>query len=109
MSKCYHGYFEKMIANIVQECEKNRSMLAKIKFIIMTLSETNDKISLFNTFGKAIYDNASLYPSFSSDFVETLGHILTSEPELYDIRAKLADSGCEKSKDLFKVLYLALY
>jgi len=108
MSKCYPGYFQKMITEIVKECEKNKLMFDKIKDIILPLSEANDKVLLFIAIGEAISERTAINPAFSSDFVEVLSRILTVETDLYDIRSKLAISESEESKKIFKILYPAL-
>ncbi|MDR3549203.1 MAG: hypothetical protein P4M11_13240 [Candidatus Pacebacteria bacterium] len=110
MSKCYKGFFEKVIERVVQECSRTRIVIGdKIKHILMTFSDSYSRILPFTVLAQAVTNRAAESPAFYSEFVEIMGDILTYEAGFYDVRAKLADSASEEGKALFNVLYPSMY
>jgi len=109
MSKTYKGFFEKVISKIVVECEKTRGILGKLKFIMMSFAESYSKVQLFTVMSQVVASKAPENPAFYSELAEILGDIITYEDDFYDLRAKLADFNTEEGKNLFSVLYPAMF
>jgi len=108
MSKFYKGYFEKVFACIVKECEKSSTMLDKFKTKIMIFSSTYSQIELPIVIAQTIVKRVKENPAFAGQLIQIYCDILTTESILYDLRLKLLNSEYEEGQELFNVLYSAL-
>jgi len=104
----YEGFFEIILTELVQACEKKRAILTKIKIVLISLSESYSKIKLFTVLSRIIASEALKNPPFYSELAGILEDMITCEADFYDIRATLADFKSEEGSELFRVLYPAM-
>lgn len=104
----YEGFFEIVLTRLVQACEKKRTILIKIKTVLISLSGSYSKVKLFIVLAQIIASKALKNPVFYSELAGILENMITYEAEFYELRATLANYKSEEGNELFRVLYPAM-